>query len=484
MDNELSAVLNSKQSRAKNMRVLLVNPITSERGMFASTPNLGLGYLATALRKNGFNVDIWDGMKKNMTQKILNERLIKFDYEVIGVQVYTCSVEEAQKTLNLVKTHKPKIIRIVGGAHISGNPENAVNQLEADFAFRGEAEIGLPKLLRKLNMDEECEYKDIHHLIWRDHGTILQNELTPIEDITSLGLPSWDLIDPNEYPNAPIGAFVKSFPLATISCTRGCPHHCTYCANALIMGRRIRARSKESILEELELLYNKYGVKEFQIIDDCFTSKRPLAIGVCEGIIEKGLKIGFTFPNGVRVESLDEEILKLLEKAGCYSIGMAIESGSQRIVDHMKRHQNLEKVKEKVELVARTTKIRMTGFFILGYPAEEREDILKTINLAKELPLKRAQFTIWIPVPGSEMTETLKREGKLNIKNLSNVVLNQINYVPENLTEIELQKLLRRAYYEFYFRPKIIFGLLAEIQSIEHLKNILRRVKRMWSARN
>jgi anaerobic magnesium-protoporphyrin IX monomethyl ester cyclase len=150
----------------------------------------------------------------------------------------------------------------------------------------------------------------------------------------------------------------------------------------------------------------------------------------------------------------------------------------------MMRRQNLETVREKVELVARVTKIRMTGFFIIGYPAEEREDILKTIKLAKELPLKRAQFTIWIPVPGSEMTEKLKSEGKLNIKNLSSVVLNQINYVPENLTEEELQKLLRKAYLEFYLRPKIILGLLAEVQSWEHFMNIFRRVKRMWSARN
>ncbi len=464
------------------MKVLLINPITSERGMFAATPNLGLGYLATALRRNGFEVDIWDGMKKDMTRIKLEERIKNLDYDVAGIQVYTCSVQEAQEALNLIKSLNPNIIRIIGGAHVSGDSENAMNQLDADFAFRGEAEVGLPKLLKKITGEDDYKYNDIHHLIWRDNGKIIRNDLRPIEDVTSLGLPSWDLIDPNEYPNAPIGAFVKNFPLATISCTRGCPHHCTYCANALIMGRHIRARSKESILEELELLYKKYGVKEFQIIDDNFTSKKSLAIGVCEGIIEKGLKIGFTFPNGVRVESLNEEMLKLLEKAGCYSIGMAIESGSQRIIDHMKRRQKLETIREKVELVNRITKIRMTGFFIIGYPVEEREDILKTIKLAKELPLKRAQFTIWIPVPGSEMSEKLKNEGKLNIKNLSSVVLNQINYVPENLTEDELQKLLRRAYFEFYFRPKIIFGLLAEIQSFEHLKNILRRVKRMWKA--
>jgi radical SAM superfamily enzyme YgiQ (UPF0313 family) len=466
------------------MKVLLINPITSERGMFAATPNLGLGYLATALRRSGFEVDIWDGMKKDMTRKRLDERLKKLDYDVLGIQVYTCSVEEATYSLNMVKALNPTIVRIIGGAHVSGDIENAMDQLDAEYGFRGEAEIGLPKLLKKISGEEDCAPEDIHHLIWRDNGKIIKNELKPIKDVTSLGLPSWDLIDPNEYPNAPIGAFVKSFPLATISCSRGCPHQCTYCANKLIMGRGLRARSKESIIEELDLLYNKYGVKEYQIIDDTFTSKRSLAEGVCKEIIERGWKLNITFPNGVRVESLDEELLRLLESAGCYSIGMAIESGSQRIVDHMKRRQNLEKVKEKVELVARATKIRMTGFFIMGYPAEEREDILKTIKLAKELPLKRAQFTIWIPVPGSEMTERLKSEGKLNIRNLSSVVLNQINYVPENLTEDELQKLLRKAYLEFYFRPKIILGLLAEIQSLEHLKNILRRVKRMWSARN
>ncbi len=464
------------------MKVLLINPITSERGMFAATPNLGLGYLATALRKSGFEVDIWDGMKKDMTTSKLEERLKRIDYDAAGIQVYTCSIEEAQKTLSIVKSLNPKVVRIIGGAHISGDSEIAMNQLDADYAFRGEAEIGLPKLLKKVSGEEGFEYKDIHHLIWRENGKIIRNELRPIEDLTSLGLPSWDLIDPNEYPNAPIGAFVKNFPVATISCTRGCPHHCTYCANSLIMGRRLRARTPESVLEEIEMLYKDYGVKEFQIIDDCFTSKKSLAVSVCEGIIEKGLKIGFTFPNGVRVESLNEEMLKLLERAGCYSIGMAIESGSQRIIDHMKRRQKIESIREKADLVNRITKIRMTGFFIVGYPAEEREDILKTIKLAKELPLKRAQFTIWIPVPGSEMTEKLKREGKLNIKKLSGVVLNQINYIPENLTEDELQKLLRRAYLEFYLRPKILIGLLAEIQSWEHLTNILRRVRRMWKA--
>ena len=117
--------------------------------MFAATPNLGLGYLATALRKNGFEVDLWDGMKKDMTLQKLEERLKKLDYDAVGFQVYTCSVEEAQNALKLVKSLDPKITRIIGGAHISGDSENVMKQLDTDFAFRGEAELGLPKLLKK-----------------------------------------------------------------------------------------------------------------------------------------------------------------------------------------------------------------------------------------------------------------------------------------------------------------------------------------------
>jgi len=182
------------------MKVLLVNPITSERGMFAATPNLGLGYLATALRRNGFEVNIWDGMKKDMTRKKLDERLRRLDYHAIGIQVYTCSVEEARQTLSLVKSLNPEIIRIIGGAHVSGDTEAAMDQLDADFAFRGEAELGLPKLLKKIKGEEECAYTDIHHLIWRENGGLKINELLPIKDVTALGLPSWDLINPNEYP--------------------------------------------------------------------------------------------------------------------------------------------------------------------------------------------------------------------------------------------------------------------------------------------
>jgi radical SAM superfamily enzyme YgiQ (UPF0313 family) len=465
------------------MKILLINPLTNEKGMLNITTNLGLGYIATSIRKNGFEVEIWDGVKKGMSRKKLEERLKILDYDVAGFQVYTYSIPDAEEGLKLIKSLNPKIITIIGGAHSSGDPEGAMTDLkDADFAFRGEAEIGLPKLLKKLNGDNvNYKFEDIPNLIWRENGKVHYNPLQPIEDLDALDMPSWDLINPNDYPNAPIGAVAKNFPLSTISTTRGCPYPCTFCANSLTMGKKVRGRSPKSVLDEMQLLYDDYGVREFQIIDDTFTSKRDLAVGVCKGIIERGLKVSLSFPNGVRLSTLDEELLKLLEKAGCYSLGLGIESGSERTLKTMKKMQTIAEIKEKVNLIHRVTKIRMTGFFIIGYPGEEKEDILKSIKLSKELPIHRAQVTTFLPVPGSEMYEKLKREGKLDNVVFKDITFHKIIYIPEKLTLRQLKILRLRAYLEFYLRPRIIWGLLSEIQSLEHLKFIFRRVMKLFS---
>ncbi len=463
------------------MKVLLINPLTLEDSMVNITPNLGLGYLATALRNNGFEVDIWDGVKKEMTRKKLEARLENRNYHVAGFQVYTRSVKEVQEGLEKVKSINPEVITVIGGPHSSGDPEGSMKHLKSDYAFRGEAEIGLVQLLKKLDGKENIEFENINNLIWKNNGNVVCNPLRPIEDLDIVGIPSWDLINPNDYPYAPIGAFSKKTPLTSISSTRGCPYSCTFCANNTIMGRKVRARSAEVVLSEMELLHDKYGVREFQIIDDNFTSKKALTLGVCNGIINRGWDISLSFPNGVRLSTLDEEILALLERAGCYSLGLGIESGSPITLKNMKKAQSVEEIKKQVNLIHRVTKIRTTGFFIIGYPTETKEDIMQTIELSKELPINRAQFTICLPVPGSEMTDQLIKAGKMADVDFSDISFQNIVHVPENMTLKELRKLRTKAYMEFYFRLRIIFGLLSEIQSIEHIKFIFRRVKKLFA---
>jgi radical SAM superfamily enzyme YgiQ (UPF0313 family) len=463
------------------MKILLINPLTLEDSMVNITPNLGLGYIAASLRNNGFQVEIWDGVKKHMSKKQLDERLNDLDYNVAGFQVYTRSVREVQKGLEMVKSINPEVITVLGGPHPSGDPEGSMKYLKTDYAFRGEAEIGFVQLLNKLTGKGNNPFEEINNLIWKNDGNVVCNPLRPIEDLDVVGMPAWDMINPNDYPYAPIGAFSKQFPLTSISTTRGCPYRCTFCANNTIMGRKVRSRSTEIVLREMELLHDKYGVREFQIIDDNFTSKKALTLGVCKGIVERCWDISLSFPNGVRLSTLDEDILKLLEKAGCYSLGLGIESGSTKTLKDMKKAQSVDEIREKVKLIDKVTKIRTTGFFIIGYPTEEREDILQTIRLSKELPINRAQFTICLPVPGSEMTEQLIKDGKMAKVDFSDITFQNIVHVPEKMTLKELRKLRIRAYREFYLRFRIILGLLSEIQSVEHVKFILRRIKKLFS---
>ena len=489
------------------MRILLINPIINQPKIVNVLPNIGLAYLATALRRKTEArgqrtevksvVEVWDGLKKGKTYQKLEERLRRLDYDLIGFQVFTVALSKVKEEIGLVKSLNPKIIVVVGGPHPSADPQGTLRYLkDADFGIVGEGEISLPRLVEAIEHQRSTRKSTVHSpqsivhreqwetipgLVFRKGEEIVCNQKEPIEDLDSLGHPSWDLIDPNDYPQAPIGAFVQNFPLAGIQATRGCPYNCTFCAAHSIMGRKLRSRRAENVLEEIELLYNNYGVREIHIVDDNFTFNKDLVKEVCEGITRRGIKVSLAFPNGIRLGTLNKEILQLLELAGCYSVSLGIESGSARVLEEIKKKQTVEEIREKVALIKEVTKIRITGFFIIGFPQEEEEDILKTISLAKELPLSRAQFAMYLPIPGSEMYERLKEEGKMSEEKFNSLLFQNTNcYLNEKITLFRFKILRLKAYFEFYLRPRIIWGLLREIKSLDQLRFIIRRIVKLF----
>ena len=136
-------------------------------------------------------------------------------------------------------------------------------------------------------------------------------------DIDDFGEPDWDSIDPASYPKKmPHGMVYKSLPLAPIITTRGCPYSCIYCSAPITAGKRMRYRDPVKVVDGIEMLIKKYGVKEIQIEDDNFTLKRNHVIAVCEEIIKRKIKIDWCLPNGVRIDKLDPEMLRLMKKSG------------------------------------------------------------------------------------------------------------------------------------------------------------------------
>ena len=464
----------------KRLNVLLMRPDAMSDELI---PPFGLGYLATAIRKN-HDVKILDGIKEKLTLEKFDEFLKSNQFDVVGIQIFTFQIVKAKEYIKFIKKAFPRIKIILGGPHPSCSSLNIFQFFpEIDWAFKGEAEIGLVKLLDLLAENKEVSQKDmadIPGLIWRSNEQTVANKQIFIDDLDSLGMPSWDLLRPDTYPLAPHGGFFKNYPIAPIIITRGCPFSCTYCAGYLVSGKKIRSRSVDEVIKEIKLLYYQYNIREIHIEDDNFTFNADLVRVFCRKLKENNLNITWTCPNGVRLDTLTEELLLTMKDAGLYSISVGIESGSERILKDMKKNLTKEKIREKVGLIKKCG-LEVSGFFIIGYPEETMEDIMETINFSLELDLKRAGFSLFKPFPGTEITNRLLERGELeemSDEDWSKFVLADAVYAPKGFTREQMKKLRKKALFRFYFRPKIMLRFFGEIRNFKHFKLILIRAYR------
>ncbi len=461
----------------RRLKVLLMKPYSESDELI---PPFGLGYLATAVRKN-HDVKILDGIKEKLTLEKFENILEEENFDVIGIQIFTFQIIDTKKYINTIKKILPKAKIILGGPHPSCSPYNIFNFFtRINWAFKGEAEIGLAKLLDLIVENKTgSEYlSEIPGLIWKKNNQTMVNPPIFVETLDEFGMPSWDLLRPDTYPLAPHGGFFKNYPIAPIIITRGCPFSCTYCAGHLISGKKIRHRSIDKVIEEIKVLYYQYGIREIHIEDDNFTFYHDLVYEFCRKLKENHLNISWTCPNGIRLDSLTKELLMAMKGAGLYGISVGVESGSDKILKDMRKSLTKEKIREKIELI-KNCGLEISGFFIIGYPTETKGDIMETINFAKSLGLKRAGFSLFKPFPGTEVTRQLVEKGELkemSDEDWAHFILADAVYAPSGFTKNDMRKLRRKALLHFYLRPKIFFKFLGEIKSPKHLKIVLKRI--------
>lgn len=441
-------------------------------------PPIGLGYLATALRSSGFGrVAILDSIKEKLDNFQVVNRIKSIAPKVVGFQVFSSDVSSVRSYAKTIKEINLDSMVIVGGPHVSARGLESLKDLpDADFGFQGESEVGLPLFARRFLKHQDIPLEKIPGLIYRSGSDIKAINRVFVKDLDALGFPAWDLMPPNSYPGAPQGAFYKKFPIAPMVTSRGCPYTCAFCGSPVNMGHRLRFRSLESVLSEMEFLYRQYGVREFHFIDDMFNVSKKRVVDFCTKLAGKAWDINYTFPNGLRLNTLDNDSLIWMKNTGVYGFTVGIESGSQRILDAMNKNLTLELIREKVNLIAQAG-IEPSGFFILGFPGETKGDIEKTIDFAKSLPLKRAHFSNFLPLPGTVATQRLLDSGEIESFDWENMAYSSTPYSPHGITKRELKAYQRRAFLEFYLRPKIIFKMIREINCWFHLKSIFLRAK-------
>jgi radical SAM superfamily enzyme YgiQ (UPF0313 family) len=458
------------------MNILLVNPVT--RNISLSSPDLGLGYLAGALKKENHQVDIFDCVNLRMTFKKFEDSIAGLDFDVIGFRVFSTDLFSVKQSLLIVKKIRPDAKIILGGAHPSAFPEQTLQYFEeADYAIRGEAEKGLTDLIRTFSNPDIMPKENIPGLIWRENGGIRSNTPVFLEDLDSLGSPDWQLINPCDYPFQ-TSYLTQSKIVAPLIMTRGCPYRCTFCSCRSVTGHKIRSHSVSYIIEEIKFLKSKFGIKEICFIDDNFLVLKNLVTELCEQMIQQKLDMKWSC-FGIRLDLIDENILSLMEKAGCYLLTVGVESGSQRILDHMKKNITIDLIKEKMNLVQTKTGIKIIGNFILGYPLEQEEDIYKTIRLAKNLPLYGANFFPFHPMPGTEIFDELIAKKELEPISWNLMGQDIIPYIPKGISKQKFTWLFFMAFVNFYIRPEIILSVLRATRSRERFKYILYRILRI-----
>ena len=456
--------------------VLLVRPWS--RRIPTVVPSLGLGYLASSLRDAGHRPVVLDGMREQLTEPSFRSFIAGKRFDLVGFQSFTVDLPEVRRLMDATRQAMgPQVPIALGGPHASAVPEHAFGYLEhCDFVFKGEAERGLPQLLEKLGRGG-TDFGDVENLYHRANGGgPVQGPSRFIDELDDIAFPAWELMPPASYPNAPHGLTAQGFPAAPFIVTRGCPYRCTFCDAWSTAGRKLRARSMDNVLAEIEELTDRYGVKDLHLEDDNFSTDRRLVREFCEAVLSRPEPLSWCCPNGIRLDSLDEEILKLMARAGLHSFAVGIESGSPRVLERMRKQLDLRPTLEKLAAAQRAG-IRTTGFFIVGFPGETDEDVKATIDFAVSAPLDHAQFSNFLPLPATEAARDLHPELELPPWEEFLTTGGGAGYSPEGL---DVGRWQRKGFLRFYLRPRVLLRTLVGLRSPSHLKYLLERVMRIF----
>lgn len=445
------------------MKIVLIRPNYESHII---TPPLGIGYLASSLKKHSIKVKIIDALKENLNLNNLVKKIQILKPDAVGITCLTAFYEEV---INLSNVLKEKNIRvIIGGVHPTFLPFETLKDSNADFVICGEGEIAFPKLIKNnfvnKNIPGVYSQKDINR-------KLLIKKAESISNLDKLPFPDWQALNPNTYPKAPHGAVARNFPIGVIMTTRGCPYQCTFCASRRFYDLKIRFRSPENVISEIKYLVKNFGVKEICFEDDNLTIKRDHVEKICNLIIKNNLKITWTCPNGIRADRVDEDLIRLMKKSGCYFFAFGIESANPKILKNIKKMETIDTVKKSIE-IAHKVGIECQGFFIFGLPGETTKTIDESIHFAKNSKLTRAHFMILDVLPGSELWDKLKGKFKPNWRKNS---YKEPEWLPYGLSKKYLMDAQTKAIKQFYLRPRIFIRIAKTIKP-QQIRFLIKRI--------
>lgn len=421
------------------MRIALINPPPARNlgqiGEETPYPSLSLGYLSAVLTTNNVENLLVDAVFERWDLDEVVKHVSSFQPDIIGLTSMTHEIKQAVFTAKLLKgSYFPNALYIIGGSHATIAPIRTLKQFHVfDVAVIGEGEETIVGLIGSL------ELKSVKGIAYRLGNKIRVNESREfIQELDSLPYPNFD----------DVTRHIDIYPLFS---SRGCPYQCIFCNR--ILGNRLRVRSPENVVDEMEYAIKKYNPEEIRFLDDQFIIPLERALKICDLITERNINVNWNCLS--RVDGVSRAVLRKMKKAGCVKIDFGVESGNQDILKIIKKRI---KVKDALDAVkwAKEAGMETGSFFIIGHPYETLDTIDDTISLATRLNTDTVSFGIMVPYPGTGIYDmALKGEG--NYKLLSedwDDFDKQIGGALEltNLSRKDLEKAQLKAYVTFYLR--------------------------------
>ena len=441
-----------------SIRTTLPDYIDKSEGVF---PPLGIMYLSSYIKKNNprANVKLIDSVLSGLDYSGIADAVVEHDTAIAGITCWTFSLLDALNTAKEIKKRKSSVKIVLGGPHVNIYPIETMKNEFVDYVIINDGERAFDALVKAI--ENNSGFENVPNLYYRSDGEIKKSGVSCEEtDLDSLPFPDRSSADYREYSSI----LDNVTPITTLITSRGCPFKCSFC---LKDNTGWRARKVESIIEEIKECVN-LGIRNFVVFDETFTANKKRTVEFCNALIGGGLGVMWNCRS--RVDTIDEDTVELLKKAGCTRISFGVESADEKVLKRLNKNIFLEQVR-KVFKKAKAVGMSTLADFMLGCPDETPESTKKTVDFARELDPDYVQFTLFTLLPETKLYAEALERGIVKKDVWREYASNPtVDFKPplwNNYSEEEALKLLPRAYKRFYVRLSYILTVFKRMRSMK-----------------
>jgi radical SAM superfamily enzyme YgiQ (UPF0313 family) len=446
-------------------KILFIEPKAPGLHIFTAfaIPRLGSVLLATLAKGRGYTctVIIED------IESLKLQQLKQFD--LVAISSITPTAPRAYAIADYCR--EINIPTILGGPHVTFNVEEALQHTE--YVIRGEGEVAFLKFLEVLKNKDS--FTTVPNLSYFVDGKIIHNAIGPcIKQLDELPHPDFSLIHAGMKD-------IAGGNIIPVQTSRGCPFDCTFCSVTTMFGRKYRTASVDYVLEEI-MPYNENHKNFIFFYDDHFTANRKRTIELCEKMIKNGFKLNWSAQ--VRADvAKDEELVKLMKEAGCYTLFIGFESINPESLIHMNKKQTHEEIENAINVIKRN-KIAIHGMFVFGFDEDTPETCKATIQFARKFNLESVQFLILTPFPGTPLHKQLEKENRILFRDWSLYDAHHVVFKPEHFSLFDLQLAQIKGHKKFYSKIRLLRNIIRFRVNLIVINVYARKINRLWKKLN